>query len=45
MNALASEKNKQWRMESLMESLRSKSNTKNFVELAKTTRMNLLEKK
>lgn len=45
MSLNASEKNKQWRMESLMESLRSKSNTKTFLELAKTTRMSLLEKK
>lgn len=45
MAAFANDKNKQWRIESLMESLRAKSNTKSFVELAKTTRMNLLEKK
>jgi hypothetical protein len=42
---LATDKNKQWRMESLMESLRAKSNTKTFTELAKTTRMNLLDGK
>lgn len=45
MSTLTADKNKQWRMESLMESLRSKSNNKTFIELAKTTRMNLLEKK
>ncbi|KAG5673509.1 hypothetical protein PVAND_003551 [Polypedilum vanderplanki] len=45
MSTIAVEKNKQWRMECLMENLRSKQSSKSFLELAKSSRMNLLEKK
>lgn len=38
------EKNKQWKNELLMETLRSKS-CKTFLELAKNTRLNLLERR
>jgi len=45
MSSQVVDKNKQWRMESLMESLRSKPSQKTFLDLAKATRMSLLEKK
>jgi hypothetical protein len=38
------DKNKMWKMESLMENLRSKT-SRSFVELTKATRLNLLEKR
>ncbi|XP_070508836.1 mediator of RNA polymerase II transcription subunit 1 [Chironomus tepperi] len=45
MSTQAVDKNKQWRMESLMEILRAKQSQKTFLDLAKATRMSLLEKK